>query len=212
MQSVVLSNNVTSHYKNGTLIDSDTHTFNTDLKKLVLGAEIKGLGESQLAIGAVLIYNRALTATERGQVEAFLQTKYLGGSTSTNSPPIAADDQFVFIEDTVLNGNVLLNNGGGADTDPNGDPLTVSLATNVANGSLVLNANGSFSYTPKLDFNGDDSFRLPGERRQGRDRHRDGDPDRDPGQRSGACRQRQLHGHSRNGAHGLRREWRARQR
>ena len=65
VQSVVLKTNVTSHYRNGVLIDSDTHAFNTDLKKLVLGAEIKGLGESQMAIGAVLIYNRALNATER---------------------------------------------------------------------------------------------------------------------------------------------------
>ena len=158
VHSVVLANNVTSHYKNGTLIDSDPHTFNTDLKKLVLGAEIKGLGESQMALGAVLIYNRALNATERGQVEAFLQAKYLGGTTPANSPPDAKNDQFSFIEDTLLTGNVLVNNGGGADTDPNGDALTVSLVTNVANGSLALNANGSFSYTPKLDFNGGDSF------------------------------------------------------
>ena len=77
VQSVVLQNNVTSHYRNGVLIDSDAHVFNTDLKKLVLGAEIKGLGESQLEVAAALVYDRALDATERAQVESYLQQKYI---------------------------------------------------------------------------------------------------------------------------------------
>jgi hypothetical protein len=61
------------------LIDSDPHTFNTDLKKLVLGAEIAGLGESNLNVAAALIYDRALGVAERSQVEDYLQNKYLGG-------------------------------------------------------------------------------------------------------------------------------------
>ena len=77
MQSVVLDDNVTSHYRNGVLIDSDTHAFNTDVKKLVLGAEIAGLGESQLEVAAALIYDRALDAAERAQVETYLQQKYI---------------------------------------------------------------------------------------------------------------------------------------
>ena len=53
------------------------------MKKLVLGAEIGGLGESQLEVAAALIYDRALDATERAQVESYLQQKY---STQTCSP------------------------------------------------------------------------------------------------------------------------------
>ena len=53
---------------------------------------------------------------------------------------------------------MLADNGGAADHDPNGDPLTVALASDVANGTLTLNANGSFSYTPDPDFAGSDSF------------------------------------------------------
>jgi hypothetical protein len=78
VQSVVLANNVTKHLRNGVLIDSDPHTFNTDLKKLVIGAEIKGLGESNLNVAAALIYDRALSLTEMNQVEDYLQSKYLG--------------------------------------------------------------------------------------------------------------------------------------
>ena len=45
------------------------------------------------------------------------------------------------------------------DTDVDGDPLTaVSWLTGPANGTLTLNADGSFTYTPDADFNGTDSF------------------------------------------------------
>ena len=44
------------------------------------------------------------------------------------------------------------------DTDQNGDELTAVLVTNPANGSVILNADGSFTYTPNPDFTGADSF------------------------------------------------------
>ena len=52
------------------------------------------------------------------------------------------------------NGNALLVN----DSDPDGDPLTAVLVTDVSNGTLVLNTNGTFTYTPDPDFSGVDSF------------------------------------------------------
>ena len=44
--------------------------------------------------------------------------------------------------------------------DLDGDSLTVNTTpvTNVSNGTLVLNANGTFTYTPNANFNGTDSF------------------------------------------------------
>jgi hypothetical protein len=44
------------------------------------------------------------------------------------------------------------------DTDPNGDALTASLETDAANGSVNLNPDGSFTYTPDPDYNGTDTF------------------------------------------------------
>ncbi|WP_171014197.1 Ig-like domain-containing protein, partial [Chitinivorax sp. B] len=44
------------------------------------------------------------------------------------------------------------------DKDPEGKPLTAKVVSNVANGSLVLNGDGSFSYTPFPNFVGKDSF------------------------------------------------------
>ena len=44
------------------------------------------------------------------------------------------------------------------DTDPNGDALTAVLVTNPSHGTLTLNANGSFTYTPTAGYTGPDSF------------------------------------------------------
>jgi len=70
-----------------------------------------------------------------------------------NDAPVAQNDSYSVNEDTLLNGNVLTN-----DSDTEGDNLTSILVSNVTNGILVLNANGSFVYTPNLNFNGNDSF------------------------------------------------------
>ena len=41
-----------------------------------------------------------------------------------------------------------------SDTDSAGDPLTATLTTTVTHGTLVLNGNGSFIYTPPASFTG----------------------------------------------------------
>ncbi len=75
-----------------------------------------------------------------------------------NQRPAAVDDAYThYGSDTPLvrtaATGVLAN-----DTDPNNSPLTVSPASGPARGSLVLNADGSFSYQPNEDFVGQDSF------------------------------------------------------
>jgi len=75
-----------------------------------------------------------------------------------NNPPVAQDDAFTIPENTVLNGNVLANNGSGADSDPDGDPLSTTLVTGTSNGAVNLPANGDFTYTPNADFEGTDTF------------------------------------------------------
>lgn len=44
------------------------------------------------------------------------------------------------------------------DTDPETDPLTAWMDTDATNGTVVLDPNGSFSYTPVLNTCGADSF------------------------------------------------------
>jgi VCBS repeat-containing protein len=82
----------------------------------------------------------------------------VNGTFSTNNhAPVAVADTYSVLEDNVLTvpalTGVLAN-----DTDADSDPLTSVLVTNAANGNVVLNANGSFTYTPNANFNGADSF------------------------------------------------------
>jgi VCBS repeat-containing protein len=46
----------------------------------------------------------------------------------------------------------------GNDTDANGDPLRATLVTGTTNGSLTFNVDGTFTYTPNMNFAGTDSF------------------------------------------------------
>jgi len=57
--------------------------------------------------------------------------------------PVAVDDTYTVPQGSPLTSNVL-----GNDISPNGLPITAVLAQGPAHGSLVFNADGSFTYTP----------------------------------------------------------------
>jgi VCBS repeat-containing protein len=74
-----------------------------------------------------------------------------------NRAPFALGNTYPAVEETQLSVTApgILSN----DTDPDGDPLTVVLETGPAEAvSFGLNANGSFTYTPRAGFLGVDSF------------------------------------------------------
>ncbi|ULE33674.1 Ig-like domain-containing protein [Mycobacterium sp. IDR2000157661] len=73
-----------------------------------------------------------------------------------NRNATAVADAISTSEDAGVSIPVLAN-----DTDPDlsaGDVLTVTDYTQPANGSVVLNSDGTFTYTPDADFNGTDAF------------------------------------------------------
>ncbi len=82
-----------------------------------------------------------------------------GGGIDLNITPVAQDDSFEIDEDTILFGNVLIDNSSGVDFDFDGDDLSVALVGGGVNhGSLMLNGDGSFTYTPDLNYFGLESF------------------------------------------------------
>ncbi|MEZ5908176.1 MAG: tandem-95 repeat protein [Hyphomicrobiaceae bacterium] len=79
-------------------------------------------------------------------------------SVLVNTQPVAQPDAHSTSEDVPLSGNVLVDHGNGADSDADGDLLTVSLVSDVTHGTLTLYSEGSFVYTPDANFHGTDSF------------------------------------------------------
>ncbi|WP_461205987.1 Ig-like domain-containing protein [Clostridium sp. DL1XJH146] len=68
-----------------------------------------------------------------------------------NTAPIASDGILTTEEDTEKTGNLVGN-------DADGDTLTYSKVTDPSHGTVVVNANGSYTYTPNANYNGEDSF------------------------------------------------------
>jgi lysophospholipase L1-like esterase len=93
---------------------------------------------------------------ERSRVD-YIEFIPSGGSTG-NSAPVAGDDRYTTNEDTVL--TVPAAGVLGNDQDSDGDTLTITSfdATSSEDGTVVVNSDGSISYTPAADFNGTDSF------------------------------------------------------
>ncbi|WP_166802449.1 BapA/Bap/LapF family prefix-like domain-containing protein, partial [Microvirga pakistanensis] len=83
-------------------------------------------------------------------------------NTPPNTPPVVAPERETVSEDTPVRGNVLAN-----DSDPDGDPLTVTsfevggtsytpgqTATIPGVGTITLGSDGSYVFTPVPDWNG----------------------------------------------------------
>ncbi|MEG1354810.1 tandem-95 repeat protein [Comamonas sp.] len=131
---------------------------------------------SQGGSGKDGIYTITVTAKDPSGATA-AQTFELDVS---NPPPVAVDDTAKTHEDTPVSGNVLTDRdaSGKTDVDPDGDTLVVtgftidkngdgqpdpftagSTATLTAKdgtaiGKLVINADGSYTFTPALNYNG----------------------------------------------------------
>ncbi|MCY2966853.1 MAG: DVUA0089 family protein [Planctomycetota bacterium] len=76
-----------------------------------------------------------------------------GGTPPTGHAPVAVNDSSTTAEDSAVVIGVLAN-----DSDQDGDPLTPSVVSAPAHGSVVLHADGTITYTPAADFHGADSF------------------------------------------------------
>lgn len=73
--------------------------------------------------------------------------------TVTNGVPVAGDDGYVTDAGVPVALDVRAN-----DSDPNGDVLTVALATGPTHGAVVLAADGTGTYTPAPGWSGTDTF------------------------------------------------------
>ncbi|WP_250162886.1 Ig-like domain-containing protein [Psychrobacter sp. WY6] len=71
---------------------------------------------------------------------------------NVNDAPVSEDSTIAATEDTVATGQLEVA------TDADGDTLTYTLDSEATNGTVIVNADGSYTYTPNANFNGEDSF------------------------------------------------------
>ena len=107
------------------------------------------------AYAASGLYPVALTVTDDGGLTDTTSTTADIGQ-APNAAPVAVDDEASTDEDVAL---VVAAPGVlGNDTDDDGDALTALLVDDVSDGVLGLASDGSFTYQPDPNFNGEDSF------------------------------------------------------
>ena len=106
-------------------------------------------------IDEVRAWNDDLTATE--QANAFAGTSFNTGEQvlylpfGANSPPIAQSQSVSTVKNTPVGITLIA-------TDPNNDPLTYSIVTQPAHGTITAGTTASRTYTPATDYTGPDSF------------------------------------------------------
>ena len=93
----------------------------------------------------------ALLFTGCGDSEDFVFT-----NTNVGSAPVAVNDAYTTNQDTTLTVNSV--NGVLANDTPNGGTVTSFDATSTQNGTVNVNGNGSFTYTPPGSYVGPDTF------------------------------------------------------
>ncbi|WP_150099933.1 retention module-containing protein [Shewanella loihica] len=137
-----------------------------------LGQAVNINGVGSFTLNADGSYSFTPAANYNGPVPVITYVLTDGSSTDTSTLTITvtpdntdvANDAITVAEDTVASGNVLSNDEAGntsvvsftLDTDGNGsqESFTAGDSVTLAGGVLVVNSNGSYSFTPNQDWNG----------------------------------------------------------
>ncbi|MFQ5535572.1 MAG: Ig-like domain-containing protein [Sphingomonadales bacterium] len=76
-----------------------------------------------------------------------------GTGGSPNNPPLAVNDSVVTFKNQSATFDPRVN-----DSDPDGDPLTITATSNPSHGSVTILSGTSLRYTPNTGYLGSDSF------------------------------------------------------
>lgn len=161
--NVPLTNGVLEDDYDNNILNPNNRLFEKDHLEAVLVRDVYN-GTLILNGNGSFIYtpNNGYTGNDSFTYKVYDGQNYSGYATVTinvsdiNIAPVAVKDRYNMYMDTVLNisaPGVLTN-----DSDSDGDSLTTVWIQDTANGTLVLNADGSFTYTPNTGFFGMDGF------------------------------------------------------
>ncbi|HEX3013691.1 MAG TPA: tandem-95 repeat protein, partial [Methanobacterium sp.] len=90
------------------------------------------------------------SATVNATVDGFTVNQLI---TIMNRAPVAQNDSKTIDEDTTATGQITA-------TDADGDTLTYTKYISPAHGSVTVNNNGTWTYTPEANYNGLDNFKV----------------------------------------------------
>ncbi len=139
---------------------------NSLLSEATAGVDLNGDGDTLDTI----------TTDARGDARIANGTVDIGAVELQNAAPVAENDAFATDQNTSVTGDVTADNGNGVDSDPDGDPLTVTMvdgatftpgaAFGLPSGALLtMNHDGTFVWNPNGAFDslaggavGHDSF------------------------------------------------------
>ncbi len=135
----------------------DTHTWSVnDARFEIVGTQLKLKTTESLNKEAEPTVNLTITVIDQGGAGVAFNKLLTITVNDVNEAPVADAETY-----TVLNGGLLNTVAPGVlqgDVDPEGDPFTARLLVDVTDGTLILNPDGSFTYTPDPGFNGTDTF------------------------------------------------------
>jgi hypothetical protein len=124
------------------------------------GATLAGTTSVNAVSGTATFSNLTLNKAGNGYTLTALGSGLVSTTSALfnvgNRAPTAVSHSYPTNEDTplVVPAPGLLSGA----SDPDGDPLTAVKLTDPTRGSVTVNGNGSFTYTPTPDLNGPDSF------------------------------------------------------
>jgi len=101
-------------------------------------------------------YTTTMAATDSAQKAKSCTATVNVNATPGDNPPVANDDDYTTSPDTPL--SVAAPGVLGNDTDEAPATLTAELVSGVSNGTLSLQSDGAFDYTPNVGFIGQDTF------------------------------------------------------
>ena len=153
--STVLTNSLNGGSLSGSTISWSLGTLNPN----VAGSRSFQVRVNTNALSGSSITNRSQIfgkeAEENGKTNDNYSTR-ITAIVSSNRAPVAQNDNYIVAEDGTL--TIAAPGVLGNDSDLDGDALTAILVNGPAHGTLTLNPNGSFSYTPAANYFGPDSF------------------------------------------------------
>jgi VCBS repeat-containing protein len=143
---------IASYYAPNGGYAAEANTFSSAVINGPLTALVNGAGSSN----GLYIYGGGFPSNGGNATNYWVDVVYNSTNTPGTQVPAAGNDAYSAIagQPLVLAAPGVLAN----DNDPQGFSLTAQLASTTANGTLSLNADGSFTYTPQSGFTGTDSF------------------------------------------------------